>query len=59
LSNILIYLWCKQRIKQEGFLQYPGNYTREQENTGEKWRILEKRRLKAVILRNHEKKSSI
>ncbi len=42
-------------IKYEGFLQYPGKYTREIENTGDKGRIKEKRRLKAGFYKGHEK----
>jgi len=44
-----------QIIKLEGFFQYSGKYTREIENTEDKERIKEKRRVITGILRNHEK----
>ena len=42
-------------IKFEGFLQCSGRYASKEENTGDKERIKEKRRLKAGYFRNHEK----
>ena len=42
-------------IKYEGFLQYPGKYASKEENTEDKERIKEKRRLKAGNLRDPEK----
>ena len=42
-------------IKYEGFLQYPGKYTSKEENTEDKERIKEKKRLKAGFYKGHEK----